>query len=257
MMFTVLTVYYVSVGGLNPLQLVLVGTVMEVTVFLFEVPTGVVADTYSRRLSVIIGTFVTGAAFVYIGLVDSFPTIALGLAVYGVGATFLSGAREAWIVDEVGEEQISYVFLRTTQLRRIAAFAGTFISVGLASIQLNLPIVLGGILTMLLGMYLIGFMPESGFQPTSQMARNGWQAMRTVLWDGMHLVRWRPLLLWFLAIGVLFGAYAEAFDRLGDAHFLLDFSFPELGNLEPVIWFGIISAGSQLFGSLAAGSAAR
>jgi len=55
MIFTVLTVYYVQTVGMNPLQLVLVGTTIELTVLLFEIPTGVVADLYSRRLAVIIG----------------------------------------------------------------------------------------------------------------------------------------------------------------------------------------------------------
>ncbi|MFN8494633.1 MAG: MFS transporter [Caldilineaceae bacterium] len=257
MMFTVLTVYYVQVGGLNPFQLVLVGTVMEVTTFLFEIPTGVIADTYSRRLSVIIGTFITGAAFVLVGLTGSFVMIALGLALYGLGSTFLSGAREAWIIDELGNEQIGYVFLRTTQLRRIASFIGAFVGVGLASIQLYLPILLGGVLTVLLGVYLVRFMPETNFHSTPPAERDSWQAMTTTLRDSMKMVRSRPLLLWFLACAVAFGAYAEAFDRLGEAHFLFDFVFPKFWNFKPVVWFGIINAGSQLLGFAAAGSATR
>src|SRR3712207_9035248 len=58
--YSVATVYRVEAAGLSPLQLVLVGTTLEVTYFLFNVPTGVVADTYSRRLSVIIGVFLWG-----------------------------------------------------------------------------------------------------------------------------------------------------------------------------------------------------
>ena len=53
--FTTSAIYRIDVGDLSPFQLVLVGTVLELSVFLFEVPTGVVADTYSRRLSLIIG----------------------------------------------------------------------------------------------------------------------------------------------------------------------------------------------------------
>ena len=37
-------VYFVKTVGMSPLQLVLVGTFMELTVFFFEVPTGIVAD---------------------------------------------------------------------------------------------------------------------------------------------------------------------------------------------------------------------
>jgi len=60
--FTVTAVYFVTEVGMSPLQLVLVGTLMELSIFVFEVPTGVVADVYSRRLSIVIGTFVMGVA---------------------------------------------------------------------------------------------------------------------------------------------------------------------------------------------------
>ncbi|HEY5872232.1 MAG TPA: hypothetical protein VIT46_03255, partial [Gaiellaceae bacterium] len=55
MVFTVTAYYFVTEVGMSPLELVLVGTVMELAVFLFEVPTGIVADTTSRRLSIVIG----------------------------------------------------------------------------------------------------------------------------------------------------------------------------------------------------------
>ena len=53
--FTVDAVFQITVAHLNPLQLVLVGTALEVTIFVFEIPTGVLADTKSRRLSIILG----------------------------------------------------------------------------------------------------------------------------------------------------------------------------------------------------------
>jgi DHA3 family tetracycline resistance protein-like MFS transporter len=55
LIFTVNLIYHVTVVELTPLQLVLVGTILEATVFIFEVPTGVVADVKSRRLSIIVG----------------------------------------------------------------------------------------------------------------------------------------------------------------------------------------------------------
>ena len=49
-----IAIYFVQQVGMSPLQLVLVGTVMEISVFVFEVPTGVVADLYGRKLSLVI-----------------------------------------------------------------------------------------------------------------------------------------------------------------------------------------------------------
>ena len=64
----VVAVYYVRVVGLGPLELVLLGTVVEIAGLVCEVPTGIVADLYSRRLSVIIGIVAVGACFVVQGL---------------------------------------------------------------------------------------------------------------------------------------------------------------------------------------------
>lgn len=60
-MSTVLSiVYHLEVVQLDAFQLVLVGTVQETSCFLFEMTTGVVADLYSRRRSVLIGMFLYG-----------------------------------------------------------------------------------------------------------------------------------------------------------------------------------------------------
>jgi DHA3 family tetracycline resistance protein-like MFS transporter len=59
--FTLNLIYQATVVGLSPLRLVLVGTLMEAVCFVAQVPTGVIADLVSRRLSVIIGYLLMGA----------------------------------------------------------------------------------------------------------------------------------------------------------------------------------------------------
>ena len=103
MMVTVFMVYQVEVVRLDPLQLVLVGTALEVSAFIFEVPTGIVADTYSRRLSVVVGYFITGLGFLLMGLVPTFLALVAASFLWGVGWTFVSGAHQAWLADEIGE----------------------------------------------------------------------------------------------------------------------------------------------------------
>ncbi len=83
LVFTVSAVYQVNVVGLNPLQLVLVGTAMEATVFLCEIPTGVLADVYSRRLSIIIGTFLIGASYLLEGIYPLFTVVLLAQVLWG------------------------------------------------------------------------------------------------------------------------------------------------------------------------------
>lgn len=246
--FTVSSIYRVTVAGLNPLQLVLVGTVLELSVLLFEVPTGVVADVYSRRLSVIIGYCLIGAGLMLEALFPLFGTILLSQALWGIGYTFTSGAQQAWITDEVGEERAGPLFLRGNQVEQLLGFIAIFVSVGLASWQLNLPMILGGALMLALGLLLILIMPERGFAPTPHANRTSWQMMRETLASGLRTVRGRPLLWTILGITALWGMSSEGYDRLTAAHFLENISLPALGDLQPVVWFGIMAAGGRLLG---------
>ena len=100
-------VYQVETVGLNPLQLILVGTVLEATIFAFEIPTGVVADVYSRRLSVVIGLALTGAGFLLAGSIPLFGALLAASVVGGLGVTFGSGARTAWLADEIGVRAVA------------------------------------------------------------------------------------------------------------------------------------------------------
>src|SRR5262245_58745011 len=104
MMFVTTSLYEATVAGLTPLQLILVGTGLELSAFLFEVPTGVVADSYSRRVSIIIGYLLMGIGFLVEGFFPFFVPILLAQVIWGLGYTFTSGASQAWITDEVGEE---------------------------------------------------------------------------------------------------------------------------------------------------------
>jgi DHA3 family tetracycline resistance protein-like MFS transporter len=248
LIFTVNLVYHATTVGLNPLQLVLVGTVLEGSVFLFEIPTGVVADVYSRRLSIIIGFFLMGLGFIVEGTFPLFGTVLLAQIFWGIGATFISGAEQAWIADEIShanggtEEAVGRVFLRGTQFYQAGMLVGIGLSVTLASVTITLPIILGGILFIVLALFLVLVMPEDGFTPTPQRGHDSWQAMGQTARDGVRLVRVRPLLVTILVISAVFGMFSEGFDRLWTPHILENFTLPTLGQLEPIVWFGIINA---------------
>lgn len=238
---TVNMVYQVEVAKLNPLQLVLVGTFLEGTAFVCQVPTGVLADIYSRRLAVILGIFLFGLAFIIEGSFPRFDVIMACQILFGVGATLMDGAEQAWITDEVGEERVGHVFLRSTQVGLLAGLLGAVISVGLGSLRLNLPIVIGGALSVVIGVFLLFFMPEDNFHPTPKTERRTWRVMGNTFRSGVRVVRGQSILITILLIGLFYGLYSEGFDRLWTAHFLADLSFPSLGQFKPVVWFGIIS----------------
>jgi MFS transporter, DHA3 family, tetracycline resistance protein len=242
--FTVSILYQVQTVGLNPFQLVLVGTVLELTAFLAEVPTGIVADMYSRRLSILIGFVVVGIGFIVEGSIPMFWTILLAQVIWGIGFTFQSGALEAWVADEVGQERAGQTFLRGAQFGNAGALAGIGISVALGSMALNIPIVVGGIMLILLALVLAVIMPETGFKPTPREDRNTFQQLGHTLRGGMSLVRRRRILISLLIAAAFFGAFSEGFDRLWTPR-LLEFQMP---YFEPVVWIGIIGAATLVLG---------
>jgi DHA3 family tetracycline resistance protein-like MFS transporter len=206
-----------------------------------------VADVYSRRLSIIIGFFLIGIGMLIEGLFPVFGAIVLAQAVWGIGATFTSGASEAWITDEIGEERTAQAFMRSSQVMQIAGIVGIVLSVALASIQINLPIVIGGLLMVVMAVFLIVVMPENGFKRTPKAERTTWQATVNQLRAGIRLVRLRPVLLTFMLTSLVYGLYSEGFDRLWQFHLLDNFTIPGLGALQPIVWFGIIGIIASLF----------
>ncbi len=256
LIFTVNMVYQAETVGLSPLQLVLVGTTLEMSAFLFEAPTGILADVYSRHLSVIIGVALMGIGFVIEGSFPFFAAILLNQVLWGLGYTFTSGATEAWLADEIGEEAAGPVFLRGSQVGQLASLLAIPVSVALATIAIQLPIVLGGLLFLGLAAFLWQAMPETGFRPTPDDERTSWRQMVETAQAGVEMVRSRPLLRLILAVSLVVGLYSEGYDRLWTPHLLDNFTFPVLFGLQPIVWFGIIRAGSSLF-SIAATEIAR
>ncbi len=242
LIFTVNMLYQVTVVQLSPLQLVLVGTILEASVFIFEIPTGVLADVKSRRLSIIIGYLLIGAGFVFEGAAPVFWAVALAQIIWGCGYTFTSGATQAWIADEIGEERAGQAYLRGEQAARVGALAAIPFSVALGAIDIRLPIVTGGFLMLLLAAFLVMAMREEGFQPTPAQDRNTWGMMAKTLRDAHAMVRRQPVLLALLGIGLFYGLYSEGFDRLWTAHLLENFALPLYDAVQPVVWFGAIRA---------------
>ena len=243
--FTVNLVYQVVQVGLNPLQLVLIGTTLELSAFLMEIPTGVVADVYSRRLSVIVGFLLLGLGFVMEGALPLFEVLLLAHLVMGVGYTFLSGATSAWVVDEIGTERANQAFFRASQVGQVSSFFAIFMSVALASHSLQTAIIFGGVLLIALAFLLMLVMPEAGFRRRPPEERESWSTLFDTFRDGTSLIRARQILLVILLATVIHGAFSEGFDRLWTAHLLAQFDLPPLGELNEIVWFGIISAVSM------------
>ena len=240
MVLTAAGLFMIQVAKLNALQLVLVGTTLELSAFLFEVPTGVLADTVSRRLSVIIGTAMIGVGLMVWGAWPYFATILLGQVLWGVGFTFTSGATQAWISDETGNVETGNIFLRAAQWGWAAGALGIVASVPLAAIWgLQAPILVGGFGYIVTAVVLVFVMPERHWSPAPREGRSIVGSMGETLRKAAATVRLVPALLTILAISFVAGAGSEAFDRLRELHILSNFTLPP--QLPAIGWFALIN----------------
>ncbi len=228
MIFVASSLYQITIAGLTPLQLVLIGTTLEAAAFIFEIPTGIIADIYSRRLSIIIGYILMGLGFLVEGFFPAFLPILIAQIIWGLGYTFTSGAEEAWISDEIGEEKANRLFLRATSVGLYASLFGMGLAVLVGRGNVALPIRWGGLGLVILGIVLIFTMPETGFKPTPREDRSTWEQMVFTFKEGIAAVRSRPRLISILGIGLIYGLYSEGFDRLWVKHIIDTFELPAL-----------------------------
>jgi DHA3 family tetracycline resistance protein-like MFS transporter len=241
MVASVALIFQTSEAGLSPVQLLLVGAGYQGAILISETPTGVIADTYGRRRSVLTGLVLLGGGVIISGSVADFAPILAGSVVSGFGSTFLSGASEAWIADEIGLERANRVYLRNAQLTKFFWIAAIPVSIGIATQDLNLPILLGGACFILLSAFLFFTMPETTFHRRGPVRlRDTWGSLGHTLAESRSVVQGRPLLLTILTIMAFYGMAGQGVERLWVAHFYENQMFPSVGDLQPVVWFGAI-----------------
>jgi len=107
-------VLYFRHFDLNLFQIALMAAIFEASILVFEMPTGLIADIYGRRISVVLSAvtlFISGLIFI------NFPNLygfIIAEIIIGLGETLKSGALEAWLVDslkhEGKEEKVKYAF---------------------------------------------------------------------------------------------------------------------------------------------------
>jgi DHA3 family tetracycline resistance protein-like MFS transporter len=219
----ILTVWWIVELDLGPLELVFMGTILEVSVLLSETPTGVVADVISRKRSLIIAQIVMGLGFIWAVASTNYWVILPAQAVFGIGWTFRSGADVAWVTDELkglgqaDDDDIEQLLLRrhrfgiafAVAMVSLAIVLGTFTSIRWAGM-------LFGVLQILCGVYFAVTMREDHFTP----GRDEDRGFRETLSEGVRAVRGTPRLRVLVGVITLLYLGSEAFDRLGWKHFL-------------------------------------
>jgi MFS family permease len=232
----------VADAGLSPAELVVIGVLQGIVALVFEIPAGVLADTISRKWSLVVSHALMGTAMLTTGLVTTVAPLALTQMLWGLSWTFASGADVAWITDELDDPvRIPNVLLRSGRAQLTGAAAGLAGLGTLASLtQRGTAIVIAGSAMLLLGLYVAIRFREARFVPASTRR---WSASWSILTRGAVLVRRsRAILLMFAATFLVNGA-SDTAGRLQPKR-LYDLGYP-------LVWFTVLGVLTLLVGAVA------
>jgi MFS family permease len=244
-------------AGLSNLEAFTANAFFTAGMVIFEVPTGIVADTAGRRMSYLLGTVTLSAStLLYVGLWQieaPFWAWAVASILLGLGFTFFSGAVEAWLVDALTATgftgTVESVFARGQMVSGVAmlggSVAGGFIA---AQTSLAVPFVLrGGVLVVMFAlafalMHDLGFTPEKGGSVPSEVRKVASASIEYGL--RVPAVKW--LMLEALAMG---GVGIYAFYAL-QPYLLELWGDPQAYQIAGLV--AAIVAGAQILGGIAA-----
>jgi MFS family permease len=249
-------------AGLSNLEAFAANAAFTAGMVIFEVPTGIVADTVGRRASYLLGTLtLTASTLLYVLLwqVEApFWQWAIVSLLLGLGFTFFSGAVEAWLVDALAATgftgEMETVFGRG-QMVTGAAMLGGSVAGGFVAQQtsLGVPFVLRGLI---LGamfvvafrlMHDIGFSPDKGGRPLAEMRKVATASIE-------H--GWRVPAVKWLMVEALFAGGVGVYAFYALQPYLLElYGDPQAYQVAGLV--AAIVAGAQILGGMAAPSIRR
>jgi MFS family permease len=166
-------------AGLDIFEVFIANAAFTAGMVLFEIPTGVLADTAGRRASFLLSTLVIAAGtLLYVALAAAeagLVAFCLASVLLGLGFTFYSGAVEAWLVDALKvsgyEADLDHVFARGAMVSGAAMLVGAVGGGVLGSIDLAWPYVVRAVLLVLLFVLAFRSMHDIGFVHRPLVAR--------------------------------------------------------------------------------------
>jgi DHA3 family tetracycline resistance protein-like MFS transporter len=150
--------------GLNLFEIAVLASVFEASILLLEIPTGVFADIFGRRRSVVSSHLLQSlAGFIFL-LSPSFWFFALAEIIQGLGETLKTGALEAWMVDNlkaIGEEgRQSRTFANGERFSRLGLLLGILLGGFWGHHFLNLVFLPFAVFHLACSLILLRYMPE-------------------------------------------------------------------------------------------------
>ncbi|HKP05634.1 MAG TPA: MFS transporter [Microbacterium sp.] len=192
-------------AGLSNLEAFAANAFFSAGMLIFEIPTGVVADTVGRRASYLLGTVTLAVTTVLYWMLwvwqSPFWAWAVVSVLLGLGFTFFSGAVDAWLVDALKatsyQGSLETVFGRAQIVGGVAMLSGSVLGGVIAQvINLGVPFLLRGAILLLMFIVAALLMRDLGFTP--DRSESPLRATRTVLRASLRYGLGDPPVRWLM-----------------------------------------------------------
>ena len=244
-------------AGLSNLEAFGANAFFTAGMVLFEVPTGIVADTVGRRASYLLGTVtLTASTLIYVllwQLEAPFWAWAVASILLGLGFTFFSGAVEAWLVDALTatgfDGEMETVFGRGQMVSGAAMLTGSLAGGFIAELtSLGVPFVLRGLVLVVMFAVAFRLMHDVGFEP--QRGGRVLAGIRTIASESLDY-GWRVPAVKWLMVGAVFTGGVGIYTFYALQPYLLElYGDPNAYQIAGLV--AAIVAGSQILGGVAA-----
>ncbi len=166
-------------AGLSNFQAFAANAFFTLGMVVFEVPTGIIADTYGRRVSYLLGALTLAVStFLYLFMWQihgPFWGWAVSSVLLGLGYTFFSGATEAWLVDALKatsfKGHLESVFAKGQVASGVAMLTGSIAGGVIAQYSnLGVPYILRSLVLLINFATAFFLMKDLGFSPKKMKA---------------------------------------------------------------------------------------
>lgn len=202
---TVFTLYMLY-KGMNLFDVNITLAVYFGSILLLEIPTGIIADLYGRKTSMVLGfAFYALAGVMFLNAMQ-LATFLFAEVLSAIGATLLSGAMEAWMVDSLGNENpvlIEKIFANAGMVRQGAGMICGMIGATLAAYSFQAIWVLSIAFSLITVVYCLFYVKEPLCIKKGKPDKNPLQAMKQIASDSVKYSFGNKELVVFFAIAIL------------------------------------------------------